>query len=473
MDNSERRADAAMRAVVRFDDPMAQYMSSIHASVAHPMVAMDDDDEQHAGSSSSRKRPSDDDPDHKHKRHKHKHHKHKEKHRKKKRHKEAHRRKKSRRTEKDKRTRSGRDSHSSSSGSDSSSGRGSDASNRSSAKHDRSSSPDIGPPLPPTGPEIGPPLPPPASATLAEAKEFRPTHEAFSSLGAVPVVERLLPTEAPGGGNGGASSASHVLRCLVCRVDAAGEASFIQHLCSRSHQEANQGRTGFAGLAPNSTGRIPPLVNHVLRAAATSLGMNPDGDPLSGGGGGGPAVGAESDEPRLPPWAPPSRSVHIPAAVQAEIEQVLTRTTAASAQPSSTALAAHDRPRHGRPSQHDDDDGLRRLYQARGLVVDGGTKPEVGQGGASTISKGTIIPSSKQSPRHKDADAAIAAQPPPRPPAAVRRRVLPPPPRAVAGGGPCAAVRQGLPVAQARAELLAALSEPACIVEGETGSGKT
>ncbi|KAJ1474633.1 hypothetical protein T484DRAFT_1831713, partial [Baffinella frigidus] len=47
------------------------------------------------------------------------------------------------------------------------------------------------------------------------------------------------------------------------------------------------------------------------------------------------------------------------------------------------------------------------------------------------------------------------------------------PPPAVPGGGPFAEVRHGLPVFKYREEVLAALREPASLVEGETGSGKT
>jgi len=113
------------REAARSDDPMAGHMSSIHASVSHPML--DDDDEEegpHAGGSSGRKRKSDE-HSHKHKLHKHKHHKvnheHKEKHRKhtkEKMHREAHRHKKSKHGEKEKSTRAGHKK--SSSGSESS-----------------------------------------------------------------------------------------------------------------------------------------------------------------------------------------------------------------------------------------------------------------------------------------------------------------------------------------------------------------
>ena len=431
-----------------FDDPMAQMMAhSVHDSTVHPMLAMDDAEEPHA-SSRGHKRASD---DHKHKRHKHKHHKHKDedKHRKKKKEKQketTHRHKKSRRAQKD--SRSSSDSN----------GRGSVGSNRSSPKHERaspkyerSSSPDVGPSRPPD-PDIGPPLPPPLGDSLAppEKTEFRPTHEAFSSLGAMMAMECFQPTTNKGGGNGASAAASfRVLRCLVCGVDASGEATFIQHLCGRAHQKANQGRTGFAGLAPNSVGRIPPLVNHVLRAAAVSLGMDPDGS-----SGSGPAAGAtatENEEPPPPPWAPPSRSVHIPAAVEEELKRALARTAVPSA-PASLDRA----PPPG-------DIRLIRLYQSKGVDQ---------AKGVDDVGETAPIPNDILSRPHKAAVAMPSRAPPP-PSAAGRRRALPPLPRVVAGGGPCAAVRQGLPVAQARDELLAALSEPACIVEGETGSGKT
>eukprot|EP00966_Prymnesium_polylepis_P221670 5128412-Prymnesium_polylepis.1 len=48
------------------------------------------------------------------------------------------------------------------------------------------------------------------------------------------------------------------------------------------------------------------------------------------------------------------------------------------------------------------------------------------------------------------------------------RTGLPPPPPVVRNGGPCATTRGSLPVAAYRTELLRALREPACVVEGET-----
>ena len=48
--------------------------------------------------------------------------------------------------------------------------------------------------------------------------------------------------------------------------------------------------------------------------------------------------------------------------------------------------------------------------------------------------------------------------------------LAPPPPQ---GGGPHGASRAQLPVAEHRAQILAALRRPACVIEGETGSGKT
>ena len=123
-----RAGDEQMsREALRCDDPMAGHMSSIHASVSHPMLHDDDEEEEpHAGSSSGRKRKSDE-HSHKHKLHKHKHHKHehKEKHRKHKKekvHREAHRHKKSKHGEKEKDTRAG---HKKSSSGSESSGRGS------------------------------------------------------------------------------------------------------------------------------------------------------------------------------------------------------------------------------------------------------------------------------------------------------------------------------------------------------------
>ena len=61
---------------------------------------------------------------------------------------------------------------------------------------------------------------------------------------------------------------------------------------------------------------------------------------------------------------------------------------------------------------------------------------------------------------------------------AVRRprhanRGRPQPPPRIANGGPLASVRRQLPVAKHRAELLRALRRPVCLIQGETGSGKT
>ena len=120
-----RAGDMQMsREAARSDDPMAGHMSSIHASVSHPMLDDDDEEEEpHAGSSSGRKRKSD---EHSHKRKLHKH-EHKKKHRKHKKetvHREAHRHKKSKHGEKEKTARAGHKKSSSGSSGSESNGRG-------------------------------------------------------------------------------------------------------------------------------------------------------------------------------------------------------------------------------------------------------------------------------------------------------------------------------------------------------------
>lgn len=200
----------------------------------------------------------------KHKKHKHRSKKdHKEKREKD--HKEKKRRKKRRR--------------SSSSSSDSSSEparkRGRSAS---SPQRSASSSPGIGPALPP---------PPAALSVLPPAEQ--PSARPFSSLTRVPAKD-----------SGGGGLAGY-LRCAPCGVDSSGEAAFLQHLCGKAHRKANNGCPGFAGLVPNAVGRIPPLINPALRSAAMRLGQNPDGTAAAAGD-------APGDLPP-PPWRPPCRTV--------------------------------------------------------------------------------------------------------------------------------------------------------------------
>ena len=56
---------------------------------------------------------------------------------------------------------------------------------------------------------------------------------------------------------------------------------------------------------------------------------------------------------------------------------------------------------------------------------------------------------------------------------APRPNHVPPPPPLLTGGGPLGSVRRALPVYKFRGAVLEALREPASLVEGETGSGKT
>ena len=272
-----------------------------------------------------------------------------------------------------------------------------------------SSSPDFGPPPPP-------PPPPPSSSLLSH-----PTHRPFSFL------KPLEPSSKAKSSGGGLAT---YLRCAPCGIECSGKPAFLQHLCGRAHQKGNGGRTGFAGLAPNSMGRIPALINMGLRAAAARIGHDPDGS----------ATGERAAELPAQPWMPPSRTVVISAVAEDQLRRALQRTAALS----TSAPAAGPRT----------DELFSRMDTNRPLL--------------NRHPLGGTVPSS--------ADCA-ASRPLPDPPPGQRRRQIPhrppPPPAVVPHGGPFAAARQALPVAGSRAELLTALREPACVVEGETGSGKT
>ena len=48
-----------------------------------------------------------------------------------------------------------------------------------------------------------------------------------------------------------------------------------QHIASKKHRNRSRG-LGFAGLAPNAAGAIPPLKDPELRRAALQCGHDPD-----------------------------------------------------------------------------------------------------------------------------------------------------------------------------------------------------
>ena len=323
---------------------------------------------------------------HKHESHR-KHHKHKRERKDKDsdRHRERpHKRKKKRR-------------HSGSGNSRSSSGSsGSDDDEPRERKRARASSPSVGPPLPTR--------PPP------------PTHRQ-------PAASAPPPARAMAAGKGGGLSA--YLRCLLCSTESSSESSFKQHLCGKPHMRANGGKAGFAGLAANSAGVIPPLHCPALRYHAAKMGLDPDGSARGGGSTAAPLSGARLsgiraaalyllDRPARPPavWQPPLRSIAVTPAAEAALKAALSGATERRAQNAQGYLD--------------------------GAAEGGGPRADARANGARRL---------------------------PRP--------MPPPPPVVRGGGPHAASRRALPVYEARSELIAALAQPSCIVEGETGSGKT
>ena len=62
----------------------------------------------------------------------------------------------------------------------------------------------------------------------------------------------------------GGHEQANYLRCGVCGADCSGEAAFKQHIASKKHRNRSRG-LGFAGLAPNAAGAIPPLKDPELR----------------------------------------------------------------------------------------------------------------------------------------------------------------------------------------------------------------
>ena len=262
-----------------------------------------------------------------------------------------------------------------------------------------------------SSPGIGPPAPPPAHAMAAAlgiglslpTRPPPPTHR--QPAAAAPPSARAMAA-----GKGGGLSA--YLRCLPCGTESSSEAAFKQHLCGKPHMRANGGRAGFAGLAANSAGVIPPLQCPALRYHAAKMGQDPDGSARGGG---------STAAPPPAVWQPPLRSIAVTPAAEATLRAALSGATERRAQ-----------------KAQDYFDGA-----AEGSAPAADSADHAAGAGAR----------------------ANGARRPPRP--------MPPPPPVVRGGGPHAASRRALPVYEARAELLAALAQPSCIVEGETGSGKT
>ena len=259
-------------------------------------------------------------------------------------------------------------------------------------------------------PSGGPPLPPRPPATFIPEPAAWGGGTAASRFGGV----------ARRGGKGGLAlngGLEKYLRCAACNTDSSGEAAFLQHINGKAHLSC-AGRRGFVGLLPNACGVIPPLVGSGLRSVAAAMGMNPDGS-------GSATV----------PWCPPLRRVSLPPRALAQLEAAVQHTTELRIKdkdvPSRAGTAQRDQQEISRRSAGDQQESSRRaagdqLYQQE-----------------------------HHQRRHGGA------------------RQLPPPPPTLRDGGPHRSTRAALPAFSHRGELLRALSSPVCIVEGETGSGKT
>jgi len=229
-------------------------------------------------------------------------------------------------------------------------------------------------------------------------------------------------------------------KCACCRTEASGEASFAEHCAGRAHRNRNSGRPGFAGLLPNQAGIIPPLRIPELRAQALAFNkaFPVDGRDANGASFGSSAAGSTSSSSSASsgqsalsagPWAPPMRRVGIPVDTLAAVRAAL----AAGSGGSSNG--------HGNEGNGEDD--------GSGAEEDnnGEDKDETG-----STREGSNVKSLR------------------------RQENLRPPPAVYPEGGPMRAVRETLPVFTHRAALLDAFRDSpsgACVIEGETGSGKT
>ena len=161
-------------------------------------------------------------------------------------------------------------------------------------------------------------------------------------------------------------------------------------------------------------GVIPPLVRADLRMAAAQFGADPDG---SGGAPDGASVS----------WAPPVRQISLTYEVEHALRAALAKSAEITPPPPRPAAATSGAPRGGGGG-------------GGGGGGSGGSGGSGGGGGGGFDSRALLAPPA------------------------------PPPPQ---GGGPHGASRAQLPVAEHRAQILAALRRPASVIEGETGSGKT
>ena len=218
----------------------------------------------------------------------------------------------------------------------------------------------------------------------------------------------------------------------------------MEHTKGKAHR-LRFGKPGFAGLLPNKAGVIPPLRDPGLRAAALKFradfsvdGTDAAGNPLPPPPGGYPDLlnGGLSYAEAAPrgPWEPPVRRVEVDNSTIAAVRAQLAA-AGADAQPESSESDSD--------SDTDDDDD-----------------------------------SDDQKAEEGELRARLLAQ-------KSQERLSPPKP-VVPKGGPLRRQRESLPVFAHRAALLKALnghlpefggtagadSSGACVIEGETGSGK-
>ena len=257
-----------------------------------------------------------------------------------------------------------------------------------------------------------------------QPKFRRPPAASKSSLGAreAKVVKR-------------ANYHPNALKCAVCNSESYTEQSFIDHINGAPHAKKNGGSRTFAGLVPNKAGFIPEILDPELAAAVAAFDRGEEVPPVHGKTQqqqGGANEGVEIHFPEeddddenynyenydtwRPPssWSPPLRSINTTPEAVAEAQSSLRKVE--------ESIVAQQ------PPQAEEED------------------------------------SSSTGEESKTRDARAGRR---------SIRPLPPPPEGLVEWGPMGETRQRLPVFQYREQLLDALRAEVCLIEGETGSGKT
>ena len=143
----------------------------------------------------------------------------------------------------------------------------------------------------------------PSLATYAPPQLYRDQVQSSNFQQALQRFTQPPPVQQKFGGH----EQANYLRCGVCGADCSGEAAFKQHIASKKHRNRSRG-LGFAGLAPNAAGAIPPLKDPELRRAALQYGHDPDSSKA-------PSVSAPTTSKKNAtpsgPWAPPTTFVRV------------------------------------------------------------------------------------------------------------------------------------------------------------------